>query len=673
MSFFTRIRGWVARHDVLCSNLAVLLIASLTFLPLVGKNGFYADDYHAVYGAFTYGPEKILITAWIDRPGAGFTLQWLYMLFGPRIHFYQALELTLNAAAALCAMWIVRKLWPGHKALALGVGVTSVIYPGFTDFMDAFNFVLMLVSYSFYVFSIALTIKVLREKKAVSRVLMSVLAALLALWSVLLNEYYLGLEVLRLAVICLVVYQSSSESSRFKKFGRSLVVYLPYAFTLGGFFIWRFFLFNNQRSGTDLGTFVSLMAGSPFYKLVSLVSGLFKNLLNISVFAWFQPAYTHLNALRLKDLLLIAGLAVLGALVVYFLHRWMHKREESVTLKNKEFLQILLVGLLTVIGTSLPIVFVDREVTFSGYGKYSLSGMLGGILMAAAFLHYVMKPGARSLLVSFMVFSAMLTQLAVGKNMAADWQGSKDLFWQLSWRAPSLKEGTFLTGRSAEYNIVEGFNLWGPVNMMYYPQAKNPVVTADTLNRSLIQTVQMDKDPRRDFRSYILHMESSNLLVLSVPSQYSCLHLIDGRAPDYSSYENSDIQLIGAFSKLDQVDLQAPGANPPEVMFGPEPTHGWCYYYQKGELAQQKGDYAEAARLWDEAQGKGLNAEDKVELLPFIKAFAQLGDENKLNGLLPMFLDNPYHKVSYCRNLSEGNYLISEPARQLLLSKSCVN
>ena len=87
----------------------------------------------------------------------------------------------------------------------------------------------------------------------------------------------------------------------------------------------------------------------------------------------------------------------------------------------------------------------------------------------------------------------------------------------------------------------------------------------------------------------------------------------------------------------------------------------------------QKGDYAEAARLWDESQGKGLNAEDKVELLPFIKAFAQLGDENRLNGLLPMFLDNPYHKVSYCRNLSEGNYRISETARQLLLSKSCAN
>jgi len=673
MTFFAKIRGWIARHDALCSNLAVLIIAMVTFLPLVGKCGFYADDYHAVYGAFTYGPEKILITAWIDRPGAGFTLQWLYMLFGTNIHGYQALELILDVTAAMCAMWIVRKVWPGQKALAMAVGVTAVIYPGFTDFMDAFNFVLMLMSYSFYIFSIALTIKVLTGKKPLYRVLFSALAALLPLWSVFLNEYYLGLEALRLAVICLVLYKAAPETGKLKLFGKSLIAYIPYAFTLGGFFIWRFFFFNNQRSGTDLGVFVNLMASSPFYKLANLVSGLFKNLLNITIFAWFEPVYTHLNNLRLKDFLFIAGLALLGALFVFFLYRAAHKGEDEPSLNKKEYLQMLVVGLITVIATSLPIVFVDRAVTFDGYGKYSLSGMIGGILVLAALMHYMMKPGIRALLVSFLIFSAMVTQLAVGTVMAADWQGSKDLWWQLSWRAPSLKPGTLLTGRSVDYNIVEGFNIWGPVNMMYYPEAKNPVVMAETLNKSLIQNVQMDKDPQRDFRTYMLNMEASNLLVMSVPSDVSCLHLVDGSAADYSVYENSDIQLIGAYSKLGQIDLNAAGTTPPVGMFGDEPSHGWCYYYQKGELALQKGEYEEVARLWEDAQSKNLHPDDKIELLPFIKAYAQLGDEGQLNGLLPMFLDNPYHKVSYCRNLSEGNYQISETAAQLLLEKSCSN
>jgi len=673
MTIFVKIREWIARHDVLCSNIVVILISLITFLPMVRQCGFYADDYHAVYGAYTYGPEKILITAWIDRPGAGFTLQWLYMLFGLNIHYYQVLELTLNVAAAICAMWIVRKLWPGRKVLALAVGVMSVIYPGFTDFPDAFNFVLMLMSYSFYIFSIALTIKVLTGKTVLVRIISAVAAALLALWSVFLNEYYLGLEALRLTVICLMVYQISPDTRKLKLFGRSLVRYIPYAFTLGGFFIWRFFFFNNQRAGTDLGTFVNLFANSPVYKVLTILSGLFNNLLNISIYAWFEPAYKYLNSLRLKDFLFCAGIALLGALLVFFLYRAIHKEERDPSLNKKEFLQLLIVGLITVIATSLPIVFVDREVTFSSYGKYSLSGMIGGILIMAALIHYAFKPGIRSVIISFFIFSAIVTQLAVEKNMAADWQGSKDLWWQLSWRAPSLKPGTFLTGRSVNYDIVEGFNIWGPVNMMYYPKAKNPVVTAETLNNSLIRNVQMDKDPQRDFRTYLLNMEASNLLVMSVPSEVSCLHLIDGDAPDYSVYDSSDIQMVGSHSRLNQIDLNAAVTTPPVAMFGAEPAHGWCFYYQKGELALQKGDNAEATRLWEEAQSKDLHPDDKVELLPFIKAYAQLGDVGALNRLLPMFLDNPYHKVSYCRNLSEGNYKISEEARQLLINKSCLN
>jgi len=35
----------------------------------------------------------------------------------------------------------------------------------------------------------------------------------------------------------------------------------------------------------------------------------------------------------------------------------------------------------------------------------------------------------------------------------------------------------------------------------------------------------------------------------------------------------------------------------PEDIFGKEPPHTWCYYYEKAELARQAGDWEQVAKL----------------------------------------------------------------------------
>jgi hypothetical protein len=673
MKISNRIRIWISNHEQLCSILAISFIGLIAFLPSVKNCGFYADDYHMVYGAFTSGPDKILSSYMIDRPGAGIVLDLLYRLFGANIHYYQAIVIILDISIGLCALWIIRTLWPNQKTTAFAVALMAVIYPGFNEFMESFNFSLMLMSISFYIFSIALSIKVLTSKRPVARILLTVLSAILSLWSVLLNEYYLGLEVLRIGVIIVFINDKMGAGvSKIKLFLKALSAYIPYLFTAGGFFIWRFFFFSNQRNATDLGHFIDLFIGSPVYKLLTILSGLFNSLLNITLFAWFEPAYRYLNSLRLKDFLFCSAIAFVGAVIVYFLYRSRISKENETYTSKKELLQFVILGLVTVIGTSLPIVFVNREVTFTEYSKYSLSGMIGGILILAGLIHYFVKPSFRPLLIAFLVFSGIVTQLAVGKNLATEWKASKDMWWQLSWRAPSLKPGTMLTGLNINYRLEEGFNFWGPANLIYYPTAKNPVITGETLNADFIKAIQMDKDPQRNFRTYQLDMETNNLLVMSVPSEVSCLHLINGTAPDYSIYDSSSIQLVGKYSKLDRIDVTAELMSPPTVIFDAEPAHGWCYYYQKAELSAQMGDYQEVARLREEAESQDLRPNDQIELLPFILAYAELNEPENLKEVLPMFFDSAYHKVNYCANVMAENYNISESANQLLLNLSCL-
>ena len=75
--------------------------------------------------------------------------------------------------------------------------------------------------------------------------------------------------------------------------------------------------------------------------------------------------------------------------------------------------------------------------------------------------------------------------------------------------------------------------------------------------------------------------------------------------------------------------------NPPRPMvpvgsiFGPEPEHGWCYSFQKMELARQEQKWEETARLADDAGERRLTPLNALELTPAIMAYLQTGQMEK--------------------------------------------
>jgi hypothetical protein len=64
---------------------------------------------------------------------------------------------------------------------------------------------------------------------------------------------------------------------------------------------------------------------------------------------------------------------------------------------------------------------------------------------------------------------------------------------------------------------------------------------------------------------------------------------------------------------------------PPEHVFGAEIPRGWCYYYEKADLARQNGDWAEVTRLGDEAFSGADYPNDPLERFPFIEGYAHTG------------------------------------------------
>ena len=98
----------------------------------------------------------------------------------------------------------------------------------------------------------------------------------------------------------------------------------------------------------------------------------------------------------------------------------------------------------------------------------------------------------------------------------------------------------------------------------------------------------------------------------------------------------------------------------PEI-FGLEPEHDWCYYFQKGDLARQTGDWKTAIALYKEAQKKGLAPSFGTEYIPFIEAYAQTGDWKNADKLTRLAQKTNPETKRYCA--TPGPVTVNFPPR----------
>jgi hypothetical protein len=101
--------------------------------------------------------------------------------------------------------------------------------------------------------------------------------------------------------------------------------------------------------------------------------------------------------------------------------------------------------------------------------------------------------------------------------------------------------------------------------------------------------------------------------------------VIDGRLPIYSGSESLLVQQVGGYSHVDRIIPSGASPVPPASIFGTEPEHDWCFYYQKASLARQSGDWEEVGRLYDQVRELNLETDDKSEVIPFFEGLVNLG------------------------------------------------
>jgi hypothetical protein len=115
------------------------------------------------------------------------------------------------------------------------------------------------------------------------------------------------------------------------------------------------------------------------------------------------------------------------------------------------------------------------------------------------------------------------------------------------------------------------------------------------------------------------------VVVYYAPETGKCLWVLspqDGDNPELPSLSKGMLPL----SNLGRIEPERQAAEPPPTdIFGPEPPHDWCYYFQKADLARQMGDWQRVAQLGDEAQKLGYSPNNPQEWIPFIEGYARTG------------------------------------------------
>ena len=98
-------------------------------------------------------------------------------------------------------------------------------------------------------------------------------------------------------------------------------------------------------------------------------------------------------------------------------------------------------------------------------------------------------------------------------------------------------------------------------------------------------------------RNIIYSRDFKNSVIITTPSDTSCLWVLDNKRGEFPT--NADELLISSivYSDTDNLIGKKTPDIPPREIFGSEPAHGWCYYFQKASLARQLKDWSKLRKL----------------------------------------------------------------------------
>ena len=609
-----------------------VLLMAISYLPKINHVGFLQDDWNVIFVAEKLGPGSLTYHYSIDRPLQGYLVLSEYRLFGSSMPVYLTLALVFRFLDAAVLFLILLLVWPNRWRVNLIIASLALIYPGFHEQTHAFNYQTQFLSRLCMLLSIYTSLLPFYIKKSWQKPVLVVVSLIFAQLGYGFLDYQIGMEALRIGLLV----AAALHQPGLKHWWKTALYAGVYLLGAGAFTYWRLFLFESKRESVNAAAMFSDYSDL-WPKLLENGRSLIQNLYRLVISAYYKPLTVFSKEIDAGDWVMGVILALLAAAIVLFVSFKFIRRksgEEGRILEKHYPVTLILVGLVGCIGALIPIIFGGRELLYTMIGdRYSYPGSVSACILMAGLIWLLKPRWLRMCLIGVLVFLAVLTQFANNVIFEKNGDQTRAVWWQMSWRAPQLQPETLLGGRIFLGMLDEDYTLWGPANLVYYPNGHEVIITAEVLDETTLPSFLAPVKVIAERKGIEFEKDFGNPLIFS-KTENACLHVIDGLHPEYSEGDDTIIREVGSLSESERIDVGSDyDPRPREDLFGREPEHGWCYFYQKGQLARQTRDWQLTAQLGNKAIEEGFIPSDTMEWLVFLQAFAYTGDENYLPAL----------------------------------------
>lgn len=655
--------------------LFILALGALAYLPLANQMGYYRDDWHVAWAGRTLGFQQIIDLHKTDRPFMGVVYALTYLLLGDAPLAWHLYAIGARLAGALLFLWLVRLLWPGQRLATVWMAALFVVYPGFLQLPTASAYQNHLVGLNLGLLSIIFT--VLSVKSPTRRAALVPLAMLTALVCYLMMEWMIGLEGVRLVLLWYLLSQDQKQGFWLQAV-RTFKYWLPNLAAAGGFLGWRVLIFKSARAVTDVGALVQKYLLDAGFMLLRLIIETAKDVYSALFLAWAVPFYDLTASAAYLDMLaaILLACAAIGVLLLFW--AWAKRQSGYAAVEHSPSssswtVSALWIGVLSIFATVVPVVLANRSVEFRDtFDRYTLSASMGASMAIVGAIFHFFSARPRLWAMSLLLAVSILTHYNNNVYFRNFWNYQKQLWWQLSWRAPDLKQDTAIIALLPQgYRLAESYEVWGPANLIYGAANQPMKVVGEVLNEETLPSILHADSYGRVFRRIPFTIDFKNSLVVSLPGSGACLHVLDGQALELSENEDPMIRLVAGLSNVELIEPAAQPKAPPAEIFGQEPQRTWCYYYQKTALARQRSDWEEVVRLGDEAAAHNLMPQDASEWMPFYQGYARLGRLDEANEIGARLRGEANFINLYCDQMKESDYQPADPVEEFIIQNLC--
>jgi hypothetical protein len=204
------------------------------------------------------------------------------------------------------------------------------------------------------------------------------------------------------------------------------------------------------------------------------------------------------------------------------------------------------------------------------------------------------------------------------------------MFWQMYWRASSIQPDTIVMINEGALQFYADNSLTGALNWIFDPDNRSErmdYVLFYPTSRvgGTLAAFEPNQIIHYDFISEVFTGNTSQTLAFYYQPP-GCLRLLDPLIDNENHFISDDslMREVAPLSSSKWITFQN-AARMPQI-YGPEPAHGWCYYFEKADMARQKGEWAQVVEFGNKAFELNDYPNDPVERFVFVEGYAHAGD-----------------------------------------------